>query len=74
MPGYEVSRWLAVIDEMDQKIRMSSVRIRMSSVRIRMSSVRIRMSSVKSVICDIPDEPMARIYDKNFLFSMMGFA
>lgn len=67
MPGYEVSRWLAVIDEMDQKIRMSSV-------RIRMSSVRIKMSSVKSVICDIPDEPMARIYDKNFLFSMMGFA
>ena len=56
-----MSRWLAVIDEMDQKIRMSSVRIRMSSVRIRMNSVRIRMSSVKSVICDIPDEPMARI-------------
>ena len=68
-----MSRWLAVIDEMDQKIRMSSVRIRMSSVRIRMSSVRIKMSSVKSVICDIPDEPMARIYDKTFLFSMMGF-
>lgn len=62
-----MSRWLAVMDEMDQKIRMSSV-------RIRMSSVRIKMSSVKSVICDIPDEPMARIYDKNFLFSMMGFA
>ena len=62
-----MSRWLAVIDEMDQKIRMSSV-------RIRMSSVRIKMSSVKSVICDIPDEPMARIYDKNFLFNMMGFA
>ena len=55
-----MSRWLAVIDEMDQKIRMSSVRI--------------RMSSVKSVICDIPNEPMARIYDKTFLFSMMGFA
>lgn len=62
-----MSRWLAVMDEMDQKIRMSSV-------RIRMSSVRIKMSSVKSVICDIPEEPMARIYDKNFLFSMMGFA